>query len=152
MAVRISGDFDHLDDLIARVRAIASPVFNRTAILQLTRRAKAEIEAGFALSADPYDHAWAPLKAARTGKGGRKRQNQRPLDDTGRMRRGFRADKTATGFTVRNDAPYMGYHQSGTRTIPQRMMLPATGRDLPPRWRIAFAGELVGLLELWMRR
>lgn len=82
------------------------------------------IREGFEKEQDPYGRPWEPLKA-REGK---------ILQDEGRLRNSFhRVRSSARGFTVASGADYGGFHQSGTRTIPQRRMVPSGGR-LPPAW------------------
>jgi hypothetical protein len=53
MAVRISGDFGKLEELIAKVRTIASPTFREATLTNLAEAARTEIVLGFAGGRDP---------------------------------------------------------------------------------------------------
>jgi phage gpG-like protein len=81
---------------------------------------------------DPYGNAWAPLKPATLARGRR----PPPLTDTRRLRRGIRVFPMAkAGIQITVDAPYAGFHQSGTSRMGARPILPKRG--LPKKWRAA---------------
>lgn len=145
--VRISGDFDRLDDLIAKARTLASPAFQEATLANLAEAARTEIVLGFAGGRDPYGNRWEPLKATRG-----RRVGGQPLRDTGRLQNSFNVQKTATGIVVRSGVSYAGYHQYGTRRIPARSMVPARRDDLGPYWRRSFIRVLEGQLSRAMRR
>ncbi len=74
---------------------------------------------------DPYEAPWEPT------------QRTNPiLEDTGKLRRGFRMESGATTFRIRNDVDYATFHQYGTRYLVPRKMIPDTthGQELPRRW------------------
>lgn len=147
MAVRISGDFDRLDALIAQVRTIASPQFHDKLRASLAYAAEQEIIQGFDRSADPYGNRWAPLKADR----GRRAGGQ-PLVDSGKLRASYEARPSAIGFEVRSRTSYAGYHQYGTKRIPARPMVPNRRDDLGPYWRRSMIRVIEDRLSRAMRR
>lgn len=147
MAVRISGDFGKLEELIAKVRTIASPTFREATLTNLAEAARTEIVLGFSGGRDPYGNRWAPLKATRG-----RRVGGQPLRDTGRLQNSFNVQRTETGITIRSGVSYAGYHQYGTRRIPVRAMVPARRDDLGPYWRRSFIRVIETQLSRAMRR
>lgn len=81
----------------------------------------------FATSTDPYGVAWPGLKTPRPGG---------PVEvKTGTMRDSSMANPTPTGvrFTINTD--YAAYQHFGTKTNPQRRLLPIKWLGLPQSWR-----------------
>lgn len=70
----------------------------------------------FSQSRDPYGKPWDPV--ARGGM---------PLIDTGIMRNSVRGYHDANGARVAVEIEYASYHQTGTKRIKQRKMLPDAG-------------------------
>src|SRR6266403_179570 len=152
MAVRLSGDFDRLERLIARAGRIASPAFKQELLADIARAVNQQINLGFILGQDPNGKPWEPLKV---------RVGGQPLVKTHkRQRAAANAKPTATGVMVQIDLVQAATHQYGARiraknakvlgfrvgrrwvftksvTIPARPFLPEG--DLPPRWRNAIA-------------
>jgi len=126
MSVR--GDFAALERLAANLaelgqvpsRAAASAADELGAIVQM------QFDAGV----DPYGDAWAPLAESTIAKG----RDEPPLTDSGSMASGIQV-RPARGagieFTV--EAEYAQFHQTGTRNMPARKILP-DGDELPPHW------------------
>lgn len=83
------------------------------------------IAAEFRSSMSPYGATWAPLKY-RKGK---------PLVKTGAMRDGFTASPLANGVRFQASVDYAIYHQTGTRSMVARPILPRSGQALPDAWR-----------------
>lgn len=67
---------------------------------------------------------WAPLAASTLKQKAAKGYSGSPLIRTGHLRQSFRpfADNDVAG--VGSEVPYSQYHETGTRTLPQRAMLP----------------------------
>ena len=76
----------------------------------------------FASSLGPTGAAWAPLKY----------RNGLPLVKTGAMRDSFTAYPMQNGVRIQAGVDYAAYHQTGTRNMPARPMLPSG--SLPPAW------------------
>jgi phage virion morphogenesis protein len=93
------------------------------------------IEEGFRDQSDPYGNRWAALKAPRRrGKArGRTRGGHRILSDTGGLKR-FRVQRAdGAGFKIAATVDYAVYHQSGTRKMVARRVVPDES-GLPPAW------------------
>jgi len=99
----------------------------------VAKRLEELIDEEFETSTDPRGIRWAP-RVPPTGQ-------HRLLDLTGRMRRAFRIDLNGPRMVFRNDAvseqgrPYPLFHQSGTRKMVARKILP--DRYISPKWRAA---------------
>lgn len=102
---------------------------------------------------DPYGKKWAPLKRERPRNRrarlkaiarGKQPKGQKILQDTGRMKNSVGG--VPRGNTARIVIPtwYAKFPQSGTRTAPQRMLLPEG--ELPARWKRIFETESYRLL------
>src|SRR5512138_951587 len=96
----------------------------------------------FRTSTDPYGKPWAPLKqwrardkraARRRAKQGKPVRGPKVLINTGRMRASTGA--SPIGKTAKIVVPtwYSRFHQTGTRNMVQRIILPYNER-LPPGW------------------
>lgn len=81
----------------------------------------------FENEADPYGAKWARLKY-RSG---------RILQKTGGLKSSVNVATSGRGFTVSIARSYGAYHQTGTRRMPRRAMLPFRG--MPLAWKSAFA-------------
>lgn len=87
------------------------------------------VREGFAGQQDPYGSAWAPRKSG----GG-----SAILVRTGSMRNSWNITELGPGgFTMAAGVDYAGYHQSGTRKMVARKMVPNEG-DLPGNWEARF--------------
>src|ERR1700674_1971207 len=144
MAMSIKGDFGRLEDLIARVRTVASAKFREAVLLNIAEAARTEIVLGFERGQDPYGRSWDRLKA-RTGR----RVGGQPLRDRGQLQNSFNVRPNATGFTV-SAVYYAAFHQHGTRRMVARPMVP-TGSEIGPIWRRSFVRVLERQLGLAMR-
>jgi len=93
------------------------------------------VQLEFRLSKDPYGQAWKPLSPNTIKK--RRKQSAVPLVDTGAMR-------ASVSYTVKGTATvivgvgkqYAIYHQTGTKHIPRRQILPSSDRGLPDKWAL----------------
>lgn len=115
-----------LRELLGRLRTLkASGVAKVSKALAVA--AKGLILEGFEAGADPYGKAWAGVE-----------RDGIPLNDTGRLKGSwFVAGANAAGFVISSNAPYAQYHQSGTKRITARMMVPRGGA-LPKAWDTEF--------------
>lgn len=80
------------------------------------------VREGFERQADPYGAPWAPLK----------RRSGRILQDTGRLRMFFVRQKGERMVRVGTPAFYGRFHQTGTKHMPARKMVPDGA--LPGAW------------------
>ena len=111
---------ERLSDVPARTAALAAPQF--TALLQ----------DGFRAGTDPYGRAWAQLRPATLRKGRR----PPPLSDTYALRNGTKVRPRPgqrAGLTLVVGANYARFHQTGTRLMVARHILPQKG--MPASWR-----------------
>lgn len=94
---------------------------------ELTKLLQQEYAAG----TDPYGKQWAALKPSTLARGRR----PPPLDATGRMKSSTKAvPLSGGGVGLVADSP-ANFHQSGTRKMAKRMILPDKG--LPAAWKQA---------------
>ena len=106
------------------------------------REASEEIESliveQFARGEDPYGEPWEELAESTRRRG----RTNPPLTDTHDMVDGLEVKPTAgAGIAVTLDQPYSRFHQTGTKRMPARPILP-TG-ELPEAWETAIAGAVV---------
>jgi len=80
--------------------------------------------------ADPYGRSWSPLRPATLAKGRR----PPPLTDSGTMRSSVRVvPLRGAGIEITIGAPYAHFHQTGTKHMVERSILP-DGSELPEEW------------------
>lgn len=89
------------------------------------------IQREFDAGTDPYDNAWAPLSPATVALG----RSDPPLTDSGALRDIKVTPARGSGINVALGEDYGAFHQTGTRNMPARPILP-TG-PLPTSWREA---------------
>jgi phage gpG-like protein len=102
------------------------------------------IKDGFRREADPYGGRWKPKKIA----DGRKVLSGK----TSRLKGGWHvASADRRGFVVAPAVDYATYHQSGTRKMAARPMLP-DGRGIPDSWQDAWEGIISDVLSHHFRK
>lgn len=105
-----------IGDLVRRLELMASPSFRYDLAKALADEAGKQYRRDFQNGTDPYGEAWA--------KG--KKESGKTLVDTGYLRAsGEPVSITPNGFRFRVYAPYGVFHQSGTKRMPQRMIVPS---------------------------
>lgn len=93
------------------------------------------IEEEFAQGTDPYGRPWAALRPYTLAKG----RKPPPLTDSGAMRESLTVRPTAgAGIEVTMGVDYATFHQTGTRHMAQRQILPQSG-GFPSAWSKAIA-------------
>ncbi len=118
---RLSETLARLDVLPRKVAEIAVP--------EITKALQRE----FAQGADPYGRKWRKLA---TGKPSH-------LTESGRLRKGTRAAPLPgrrAGVRILLGAKYAVFHQTGTRRMPARKILPERG--MPAAWNVAIKRAL----------
>jgi phage gpG-like protein len=119
---------------LARIRAIAKAIETMPPEMlgavhkTIGRSVRRLITEGFEKRQAPDGKAWA------------KREDDKPhpiLEETGKMRRGWRVITSPKGITAKNKMKHTRFHQFGTRTMVARPMVPRKGQQLPERWRVA---------------
>jgi phage gpG-like protein len=68
---------------------------------------------------------WRPLVASTLKQKQRKGYSSKPLERSGHLRQSFRSFYDNEQAGVGSEVPYSQYHETGTRTLPQRAMLPS---------------------------
>ena len=89
---------------------------------------KSLIAEQFAAEADPYGNAWAPHAESTVKRWG----EHAILDLTGELKSFSVRPSGGAGITVTLGADWGRFHQTGTRNMPRRAVLPYAG--LPARW------------------
>jgi len=109
---------------------------------ELAKESLKLVARGFKLEQDPRGVAWAPRVTgqltftAASYTRGRYRQGKRAsghklLDLTGKLKDSFTViGVNKNGFTIGSDVSYGGFHQSGTRFMAARRMVPSQGDGL----------------------
>lgn len=96
-----------------------------------------EIQREFANGQDPYGTRWKKLKSGKPSK----------LTLSGKLRQGSKATPMTggrAGLRILLGARYAVFHQTGTRKMPARKILPERG--MPASWRMAIERESKKLL------
>lgn len=127
MSGNLTGDFAALAKLAATLEKLpnkALPAMALKGAVVINR----VVEEQFALGVDPDGRSWASLKDSTKAKG----RTPPPLTASGKMRRKAQAIPGVKGITERIPSP-AGFHQTGTKRMAQRALVPA-GNYLPPRW------------------
>lgn len=111
-----------LSEYIQRLKDVNAPVNQLKAAF--TRRVKGLVLETFDAQRNPYGVVWAPLKY---------RPTPPPIMNlSGDTRRSLGAKTTDTGITVWFDTYYAKFHQTGTRFMEARKLLP--GNKWPVKW------------------
>lgn len=108
---------------------------------EMAKEALKLVDRGFTTEMDPRGVAWAPrreggfegsLLGGRRGYSpGKRRVGHKLLDLTGDLRGSFRVlGVNRNGFAIGSDVSYGGYHQTGTRFMPARRMVPRSSDGL----------------------
>lgn len=122
----ITGDFAKMGRLRENLGKLAS-VPSQVATDASVRIAES-IEQEFASGQDPYGNRWEALKPATLRRGRR----PPPLTDTGAMRDSVRVVPTAgAGISITIDSP-ANIHQTGSKDMASRPILP--NRGFPATW------------------
>jgi hypothetical protein len=97
---------------------------------------------GFSREADPFGNRWAP----------KKRDDGRRIlrGETNRLIQFRKQFVNQHGFRVTSLAPYARYHQSGTRRMVARPMVPR-GNRLPAKWSSEFRGVFIARMHALLR-
>lgn len=97
----------------------------------------------FRTSTDPYGVRWPGLKTPRPGG---------PVEvKSGAMRDATYARPIPVGVRFTIEKPYAGYQHWGTRTNPQRRLLPVAHLGLPEKWKAMVAKAYTTQLRAAMR-
>lgn len=113
------------DPLAVALRQVARGGARQTLAAAIAGGVRDLIDDRFDARATPSGVPWAPRKPP-TG-------TWPLLEKTGAMRRGFQVRAQTTGVTVTNTQEYAQFHQTGTRYMPARPILPRG--PLPSWWR-----------------
>lgn len=101
----------------------------------------ARVAAGFANGRDPYGVSWAPLSPATLSRG----RSAPPLTDTGAMSGSMRSIAGETQIVLSAPTRYASFHQTGTKHMPSRPILP--GETLPETWTADIVDACTAALE-----
>lgn len=82
------------------------------------------IDAGFRKEVDPYNKKWQPLSPATISEKERKGYPLKILTRTGKMRSSVRYIVKGRSVQIIVDSSYATFHQTGTRKMPKRQILP----------------------------
>lgn len=84
----------------------------------ITTEVKVLIKEGFKDQKDPYGNSWDLDKTGTV------------FDPKHTIEKAFKVETTDTGVLITNTLDYAIYHQTGTETLPQRMMVPDSDKGL----------------------
>jgi len=84
----------------------------------VAREVELLIKEGFKDQKDPYGNSWDPDKTGTV------------FDPKHTIERAFKVETTDTGVLITNTLDFAIYHQTGTETLPQRMMVPDSDKGL----------------------
>jgi len=131
----LTGDFRKLAEFAGKLKRTDKVL--TTVAKNMCEEALTLVADGFQAETDPYGKAWAKLKV-RQGK---------ILQDKGRLKNSWhRVQVSAAGFRIAAGVDYATYHQSGTRRMVARRMVPDGGR-LPQAWRAKMIAAATEVLE-----
>jgi phage virion morphogenesis protein len=88
---------------------------------------------GFRYERDPYGARWAPLAASTLAQKRRQKRIMKILQSRGLMRGTLAYQAYENRVVIGFNAFYAAFHQSGTKKMPKRQLLPDAGRGLPSR-------------------
>lgn len=130
--IKITGNIAALGEFGAKVAALGSDRAKRAVLSNVGEEAIELIREGFDDEADPYGSRWAS-----TQRGGK------ILQDTGRLRSSWhRRSLSSSQVVVGSGVKYGSYHQSGTRRMARRAMVPFRGTPGPWRKRLVSVAKL----------
>jgi hypothetical protein len=130
MSGGVSGDFGGLADAVTKIGALEG-LPDRIAD-RLPAEFSALLDEQFSTGVDPYGDPWAPLADSTIATG----RSPPPLTDTGAMHASAVVSASGGVVTMSVDDP-AGFHQTGTRNMPAREVLPTDARGLPPAYELA---------------
>ncbi len=132
----VSGDFARLRRIARAVNQLGSGAALRSLNRNLAEEAIELIAQGFEKQSSPDGNRWAPI-THRTGE---------ILKKSGRLKSSYKSGRvTARGFTISSSVSYGTFHQTGTRHMPSRQMVP--DGKLPSSWERAFVTAATKFLE-----
>jgi phage gpG-like protein len=140
----LKGDFAKLDQWARRINKLADSATVTALSKNLAEEALNLVAEGFATQTDPYGQAWRA----------KKHSDGRAIlvGRTARLRRGWKRKAFGpSGFRIGPSVPYAGFHQSGTRYMVARRMVP-TKDMLPSRWRRALSQVAVDFIRRQLSR
>lgn len=126
MAIRITGNgFAKISQWRKKFGPSAVEQVKRAVMKNIAEEALELVQEGFEKEQAPSGRAWARLKS-RSG---------RILQDTGRLRSSFhRKNVSSVSVTIGPGVSYATFHQSGTKRMVARPMVPEG--SLPAKWKI----------------
>lgn len=102
------------------------------------------IDREFDEGADPYGEGWADLAESTLSRG----RHPPPLTDNRELRDSISVRPTASsGIEIRIGSPYATFHQTGTKNMPKRAILPDQS-ELPESWEDAIASAFQDALRV----
>lgn len=126
MAGNVKGDFGALAKLAETLKNLDKEIVPDVA-LKAAVAINEVVEEQFDQGKDPYGRSWEPLADSTIKKG----RTPPPLTASGKMRRKAKAVPGVKGIVEKIPSP-AGFHQTGTKKMPARMLVPHG--VLPPLW------------------
>jgi len=143
VSVRIRGDFKKLESLQALLAE--APQLLETMSRQMAEETVGLIKDQHRTETDPYGAGWQPKKVP----------DRRKIlsGKTSRLKNGWHVSRAGKrGFTVAPSVTYAAYHQSGTRRMPVRLLVPTKAKGLPKPWSSAYRAPAVDTLREHFKR
>ena len=140
MSGGISGNFDGLADASTKIGALEG--LPEKIADALPAEFAPLLDEQFSTGLDPYGDPWAPLAPSTIAMG----RSPPPLTDTGIMHASASITSSGAVVTMTVDDP-AGFHQTGTKHMPTREVLPSDERGLPSAYELAIrrvASDIAG--------
>jgi len=107
------------------------------------RAIQRDMRRNFARGVDPYGRPYLPLAPASLARG------RRPPPLRAYAKAVTAQPMQAAGISLRVDHPQAGFHQTGTRYMPKRIVIP--DRGVPPKWTAIIEDEMARAVRRRMR-
>lgn len=129
--IKVTGSARGMNDAVATLHEMGDGLPERIADEAADLIADA-VDEQYALGVDPYGEPWAPLAQATLDKG----REEPPLTDTHEMRDHTTVTAHGNEIVMRVPDPG-GFHQTGTKHMPAREVLPTDAKGMPPAYELA---------------
>lgn len=112
---------DEVKRITGRIKNVIPP------LALFAKKKAADIQKQFDTNSDPEGRPWAPLSPKTIAL--KKQNRDKILTHYGPMRKSIKVEVVQEGLRLTAGVPYAKFHQSGTRRMPQRVILAITEKD-----------------------
>lgn len=118
------GNFAELERLILKFERLSKGDFVKTVLPKIGQDAVELVEDGIRSQSDPYTIPWPTKKDGTSALIG--------------LIGSFSHHESGRRMTLESSDEHAGYHQTGTKKIPKRVMVPVKSRGFPTKWAVKF--------------